>query len=431
MSSKYYWFGFAFTMIAIGAVVSSFRTCEDLVQESCYDPIPLSIPKYDFIDYTQNKLTFPGGDSAFQAFFAQLDRVIFEPNQHLSIVHMGGSHVQAGVLSHRLRQHFQNLSCDLDHERGLFFPFKLAKTNGPHHLKINRIGDWTSTRCAHNRQYDDWGMTGISVVSNSDTCGMDLIAYKSDSVRYTFNSLKLFHDGDALPKMCYPLPDSLRTNEKERLTQYFWNSYQDSLSLRIFSTDSTDCTIYGAIMENDQRGITYNAIGVNGASTRSYLRCPKIGSDFKHLNADLVIFGIGINDAYMSTDRFDEELFYSRYDSLASFFIAANPSTKFIWLTNNDSYYKKRYANKNSFKVSKQMNLLAEKYQGAVWDLFGVMGGLGSVKQWQSAGLAKADKIHFTEAGYELSADLFFDAFRQAYTQRIVDRINESIPLNQ
>ncbi|MGB0423621.1 MAG: GDSL-type esterase/lipase family protein, partial [Flavobacteriales bacterium] len=336
----------------------------------------------------------------------------------------------AGVLSHRLRQHFQHLSCDLDHERGLFFPFKLAKTNGPRHIKIDRIGDWTSTRCAHNRQYGNWGMTGIAAVTNKETCGMDLVAYKTDSVRYKFSSFKLFHDGEALPQICHPLPDSLYRNEDERLTEYFWNELQDSLSLRIYATDTTDCHIYGGMLQNDARGITYNAIGVNGASTKSYLRCSNMGSDLKHLDADLVIFGIGINDAYMSTDRFDEELFYTRYDSLASLFLEVNPNTKFIWLTNNDSYYKKRYVNKNVFKVSTQMNRLAEKYNGAVWDLFGVMGGLGSVKKWQSAGLAKSDKIHFTEAGYELSADLFFDAFRQAYTERIAKRMNQSIPLN-
>ena len=61
------------------------------------------------------------------------------------------------------------------------------------------------------------------------------------------------------------------------------------------------------------------------------------------------------------------------------------------------------------------MQKLALKYGGGVWDMYGLMGGLGSIKQWEKAGLAKRDKIHFTKAGYETVGDLLFEALIKSY----------------
>ena len=62
---------------------------------------------------------------------------------------------------------------------------------------------------------------------------------------------------------------------------------------------------------------------------------------------------------------------------------------------------------------------LAKKHNAAVWDLFEVMGGLGSIKDWIAAGLANSDKIHLLKPGYELVADLMFNALMQAYDQHL------------
>jgi hypothetical protein len=38
------------------------------------------------------------------------------------------------------------------------------------------------------------------------------------------------------------------------------------------------------------------------------------------------------------------------------------------------------------------------------------MGGLSSMQRWERAGLAKVDKVHFTNRGYSLIGDLFYNA---------------------
>jgi hypothetical protein len=71
---------------------------------------------------------------------------------------------------------------------------------------------------------------------------------------------------------------------------------------------------------------------------------------------------------------------------------------------------------------------LAKKYHCAVWDLHTIMGGLNSIVYWNLLGLAKKDKIHFTNQGYVLLGDLFFNAFLKAYDNFIESKNSETIP---
>jgi lysophospholipase L1-like esterase len=130
---------------------------------------------------------------------------------------------------------------------------------------------------------------------------------------------------------------------------------------------------------------------------------------------DLVIFGIGINDANKSQANFDPQAYQAQYRALMEYIKRANPDVNFLFITNNDSYYNRKYPNPNALKVREVMRDLATEYNGAVWDLFEVMGGLNSCVTWEKAGLAKSDRIHFTPDGYRLQGDLMFDGLRTAF----------------
>ena len=60
---------------------------------------------------------------------------------------------------------------------------------------------------------------------------------------------------------------------------------------------------------------------------------------------------------------------------------------------------------------------LAEQYNMAVWDLYGVMGELGSSKTWKYKGLMRSDLVHFTYEGYHFKGDLYVDAFMKFLDQ--------------
>ena len=69
---------------------------------------------------------------------------------------------------------------------------------------------------------------------------------------------------------------------------------------------------------------------------------------------------------------------------------------------------------------------LAKKHNAGMWDMFEVMGGLGSVRTWERNKLAKRDKIHLTSTGYKLMGDLMFAALMKEYS-RYHQNLNQEI----
>ena len=64
------------------------------------------------------------------------------------------------------------------------------------------------------------------------------------------------------------------------------------------------------------------------------------------------------------------------------------------------------------------MQNLATKYNGGVWDLFSIMGGLGSIEFWARNGMASnRDRVHLSARGYRLLGDLMFVAFIRKYEE--------------
>ena len=387
-----------------------------------YSPSLLEdIPKYPFIDSDLNHITFHGDSTKFNQVFEALDEMIFEGEGDLSIMHIGGSHVQAGTLSNRMRENLFQMGDGLKGERGFIFPYRLAHTNGPANFKVRYSGDWDGERCAHKKQHCDWGLSGYCAHTHDTLSYVKVWSFDTDSVNYYFNRVKIFHDmGPDVFSMSLDsgLVSTFVTHDSiAQYTEYELTHWSDTLWLKIEKTDSLQhrFKIKGIQFENDEGGITYHSVGVNGASVPSYLRCDKFEKQLSTVMPDLVIFGIGINDAYGPASNFSQRNFEANYDSLIGMIRSVNPNAQLLFLTNNDSYYKRRYANQNALKVRAAMLSLAQRHDGAVWDLFSIMGGLNSVKSWENAGLAKRDKVHFTRQGYTLQADLMYQAFQEAY----------------
>jgi lysophospholipase L1-like esterase len=128
---------------------------------------------------------------------------------------------------------------------------------------------------------------------------------------------------------------------------------------------------------------------------------------------DLAILAVGINDSAVSAKDFKPDKFKENYRRLIGMVRRVKPDCAFIFITNNDSYrYVRRGMtwNTNAEAVRTAMMELAEEYGAGVWDLYGLMGGAHTVEQWSDAGLVKADRLHFTDLGYQLLGDLFVQA---------------------
>lgn len=380
---------------------------------------------YPFIQWHKNKLEFYGDTTQFNRVFAKLDSLVFVGKGNLSVLHIGGSHVQGGTLQRTMRDKFDNLMPGMAGERGFFFPYKLAGSNMPADYHVSTNTHWTGCRCAKKSSTCRWGMSGYNAKTTDSLASVKVYMADLDSQNYYFKKVRIFYQLDTDSYL--PVLDSMyevtgsKIDSTGQFIEFELSKYYDTLAFHLQKTDTmqTHFTLRGLQYITEEPGITYHSIGVNGASVPSYLRCYDFEQEIAYLAPDLVIFGIGINDANGPAGRFSQRAYEDSYRQLIAWFKAANPHVNFIFLTNNDSYYRRRYPNQNVYQVVAAMQQLATENHAAVWNLFEIMGGIGSVKLWEKTGLAKADKVHFTHQGYRLQSDMFFEAFLAAYAHYI------------
>lgn len=378
--------------------------------------------KYPFLDTAKNHLAYYGSEQALEGFFKKLDHVIFEHKGKVNVVHIGGSHVQGGTFSHTLRRHLGQLAPALNLERGFFFPHRLANTNMPNNIYIKKSGKWEGCRNSIPKNNCPWGFSGIDAITYDKDAGFILQSFMENEKPYRFNELRIFEHmpSNTMQPISQPPPDSVLLDTVAGVRRWFFNEMIDSITIQFDSVKGgAQYILQGLQMVRPESGLVYHALGVNGAATKSFLRSENFIAQGKYVAPDLVIFGLGINDAYKPDNAWFPKEYGARYDTLVDWFRAINPDCEFIFMTNNDSYYNRHTPNEHALDVVDQMQQLSKRHNAAVWDLFGVMGGLNSISIWEEHRLAKADKIHFTGKGYRLNSDLLFWAIWEEYEKHL------------
>jgi len=389
----------------------------------------VEIPYHSIIDYNNNKIQIPGNDSSLiNRFFHKWSGLWALGTGKINVLHIGGSHVQADMFSNQVRRNLDRINKDFQPSRGFIFPFNVAKTNNPTNYKVRYKGQWNAARNVQRNRDVPLGMGGIAVYTK-DSAAEIQVSLNPDELdrRWDFDELKLIgynEDGGDFVQPLLKLNDSTFLeavyDTLGRYYQYFLPELTDSFTVVFQQTDSVPHTfvLNGFLPEKDEEGVIYHAIGVNGASVSSYLSSENFEEELKLIVPDLVIFGIGINDA---TGRdFTESSFIENYNQLLRIIKRVSPDCAFIFITNNDSFQRisRRYrVNQNGLVAQRAFYKLAEQNKGGLWDLFSLMGGLSSMQKWERAGLAKVDKIHFTQNGYLLLGDLFYNALMDYYEQ--------------
>ena len=381
----------------------------------------VEIENYDHVDYDACYLQFPGEHQKFEALYRKMEHVRRGGEGTVNILHVGGSHVQAGVLSHQLRCNFAQLMPERPQSRGLMFPFRAIRSNAPKDYEFTSSGSWRSARCLERNPSFPLGLSGAVAVANAENCELSL----SVDEAFAFQRLRLI--GDPMGGECHPLivtaeGDTLSAEPvyEDYLFTFPKPAHECTIIFDGIKTDSVGFALRGVWPEHDGVGLTYTASGINGASVPSWLRAERFTDELDRLcPPDLVIFGIGINDANTSAAKFNVEAFKENYRQLINNILNVNPNAAFLFLTNNDCWLRvgrrRHVFNANTPVVEKAMLELAQEFDGAVFSQFQVMGGLGSSSKWVREGLMNRDHIHFLSAGYRLMGDLIYNAFVQDY----------------
>ena len=414
-------------LLAIGLLLG---LCSGFAQ---IGPLMRPIEDLEFAHFERNKLIFPGDSLAMERFFAKMDSVIFLGDGNVSIMHLGGSHVQAGVFTQQFRDNLLNIGTDLVGGQYFVFPFSAGGTNNPSHFRVSSTGFWDYCRNAVRKENEKrMGLAGAAITTTDSTASVSIISRERRitalSPKFEFNKVTVIgfsETENVVPVVGYQ-GDTLKGKYNEQLSTYTFQlpTYTDSICI-FFEEMPGEFTLTGVLLENGMPGISVHGVGVNGARVSSYLRCDDFERDLNLIRPDLIIFGIGINDA--ADKDFEVRYFKSNYNKLIKIIQRVNPDCAILFVTNNDSYTKEklrrkkvRYnVNPNGRIVEEAFMELGKQYNAAVWDQFDIMGGLGSMQDWETAELAQKDKVHFTSSGYKVIGDLLYNALISRYLDHI------------
>lgn len=395
--------------------------------------MPVDIQRdYSFINYDSNHLHYDTASPYMKHLFRKWQRLVDSRQGNINIVHIGSSHVQGGTFPNRVRTNLMEEVPDLVSDRGMLFPYSAAaKCNNPPDYIVHCPEPVLLTRNVHAEPDCSLGLCGIAVTAHDIPTHIDIVLRKSHIDYATQQVIVIgYSDSNIVPLLSAFGREIAPSYVDPHTRRFVFNlaSVTDSFQIILPCTQGTAFTLMGVYLGNRKSGFSYHSIGVNGATLLDYQKCDYFAADLRLLHPDLVIFGIGINDAHGT--NFDTAVFHQRYTDIINQVRDVSPSCAFVFITNNDSFRpsgkgrRRRYnVNTNGELAREVFYRLARESKGAVWDQFAIMGGLSSMDTWVKNGLAQRDHVHFTSAGYSLLGDMLYNAIVNAcYATPVPDR---------
>ncbi len=377
--------------------------------------------EHSFVSYSQNQVLMAYPRTALQSFYTAIEELINKERQKVNIVHFGDSHIQADYFTGQVRGHFNDEILLGNGGRGYFFPCLIAQGGyAPANISVSYRGVWSGCKNVQTYSTCSWGLSGMTSTTSDSTA-----FFKVDPNSYSNHTYQITR-----AKVYYPVNNPAMYSVKVLTPQgsvypcrldahgFAEFCFDEPVSHVIFqlykqANEQTSFVLEGVSLENDNFGVQYSAVGVNSASVPSFLKSPKLEQHLHSLEADLVIISLGTNDAYGL--GFDEAGFKVQYAKLIKSIKAASPNASILLTTPGDCALPGGAANPSNLKANRAIKELAQEHNCAVWDLFAVMGGLGSVGKWLKNGLTAPDQVHFSGKGYRLQGDLLYDALIQDY----------------
>lgn len=376
------------------------------------------------------RLIFPAGHKRIMPLYAKLSRLFQGQNERISFLHLGDSHIQADVVSGRMRQNLSSMAGSSYADRGLLFPFGAIGTNAPWDYKITSTGRWDKTRNIERSPSRPMGIAG-AVAATSDPSASLTINVKDE--RWAFDTLHILGettagaktplvvlDGQAYSPIAVPASvasasaDSIDAEISH--TGFVFQLPRETTTCQVVFEGSGTFDLRGLVPTSPHPGIIYSATGINGATCTSWNRCQKFAEELPTICPDVLVAALGTNDANGRADSFNPEVFKANYRKLLDKILEVNPDCFIIFVTNNDCYIGGSRTWCPTTPASAQaIRELAAEYHGCYFDVFEIMGGSHGTDRWVSAGLQNTDHVHFTAKGYNLLGDLLFNALMIDY----------------
>ncbi len=415
--------------------------------------------------------------NAIFRFYENLALLENRRDRKINIVHIGDSHIQADLMTAKIRtllqQKFGNGG------RGFVFPHTFAKTNGSSDIRFSSDANWESRRNIYPPDGSLVGLSGIALSSATRDFAVEIIAKQTDGEFNTIRVItpenkhnfdfsidrktvvteievpkKITHkikSGEALSIIADKYNVSIAAIKRENGLKS--NAIRAGKTLRIPSNQT-----------QPQRSERYEYIALEECVSplsheyysdkpldRIYI-IPTQEKETKNLNgfvlennkAGILYHNIGVNGAKLS-DYLKYPLFFSQLKSLSPDLIVVslgtnesfdkltdadyrtqlvafienikreNHDAKILVMTPPPSLFQRKFVNTFAAAYSKSILDLSPTLDYGVWDLYSQFGGLYGVDNNSKRSLIGGDKVHYTKAGYELQAEMFVDALVKSF----------------
>ncbi|MDA3779987.1 MAG: hypothetical protein PF487_07195, partial [Bacteroidales bacterium] len=248
-------------------------------------------------------------------------------NNKINIVHIGDSHLQAGMLTEVIKNNLINSfnNNDTAIAPGFIFPYTIAETNNPYYYKVNYSGNFRYYKSVDKEKTCKLGLSGITLQTNDSIASIDIKMRKQKGLlKYQFNTIEILHDKPSNYKLT--INNRLANYTDNTKSVFKLNKYTDSIHLEIINQNNSakNFSFYGIILNNNLNGINYHTIGINGATASSYLKCELFSQQLKELNPDWIIVSLGTNEAY--NKNFELAKFKKDYNKLLNKIISDIPN---------------------------------------------------------------------------------------------------------
>lgn len=356
------------------------------------------------------------------SFFEKLYAQKHKNNQKINILHIGDSHLQADYITHTTRVSLQKIFGNAG--RGFISPLKISKSNEPFNYQTQSSNTWKSLRCVSSKINQPLGLGGMSIKTNDSNAIIQLKTYNTDSLDYSFKKIILYYtktdssfNVSVLDSSNQQIPPNFQPELPYRTT---FSGQKKISSIKIIATKSesiqNNFTFFGALLENENPGILYHCIGINGAKYRDYYKTSDFCEQSASLSPDLILISLGTNESFQK--NYNSAIFYKEIDTLVNQLKLNNPNAPIILTTPANSFYY-HHINNNLPLISQTIIKYATDKKLTYWNLFSITGGEKSAIFWKKSNLLSKDGIHYSKDGYIHQGNLLTKAIINAYNKYV------------
>jgi lysophospholipase L1-like esterase len=362
----------------------------------------------------------PDSSEAFGRLWSTMDSIQSHQSCTLTILYIGGSHVQSGWIGHEMRRSLAKWAPQAEMSRGMHLPYRLAQTNTPTHFRTEFSGHWTASRCTRSIGQAPCEAAPIATGILAYPAGVATIqhvSYLPDSSRTACSALEIWTNaqrsqwrwtGNAALDTCYRLADQLGWQLKLAAPA-------DTLALTFFAQEANDVWYAGMsdLKTSSRSRIAFHEWGHNGLRARHAAALDGWEALLQRVQPDLIFVGIGLNDA-VDGERLNLESFAAYYAALTSELRASGAAI--VLLGNTPAAYGHTSLAKPSKLIGSWLQQHSASNAMTYLDVTTALGGPDIPTEWMENGRMQPDGMHFTAAGYAAFARVLFEAWISAYS---------------